>query len=448
MFPVTIPAVSLQVGSSYDCPMTPLLAERRLRAGRLLVGTAIVLSAFTLRLAVTSFSPLAAEISQELGLSKSYIGVFGMLPAAMFAVSGLIAPMPMVRLGLERTALVAMVATGLGMVARAFAPDGYLLFGFSAVALCGMGVTNIALPPLVKRYFPDRLALVSGLYVTLLQLGTIVPAFVAVPLSDVAGWRESIGIWAVFGFAAALPWLLVVRDRAGHDVADRTGSARLDEMDPDDGHGRSDRDGARPMRVWRTTLGWGMAVLFGGTSLITYTMFAWVPTMLTDAGASKAFAGSMVGVFPIVGLLPSLFASVIVTRLPNPFPAVALCVAGYVAGFLGLYAAPMAAPVLWVVLIGVGMSTFPMALVLINVRSRTRAGSTALSGFTQGVGYVISCFGPLCFGALHTVTGGWGSPMVLLACAAASVAIGGWFACRPGYIEDTRRPASVTVGAL
>ena len=63
----------------------------------------------------------------------------------------------------------------------------------------------------------DRLGVMSALYIALLQLGTIVPAFVAVPLADATSWRESIGLWAFFGFAAALPWLLIVRDRRGHD---------------------------------------------------------------------------------------------------------------------------------------------------------------------------------------------------------------------------------------
>ena len=42
-----------------------------------------------------------------------------------------------------------------------------------------------------------------------------------------------------------------------------------------------------------------------------------------------------------------------------------------------------------------------MALTLINLRTRTAAGSAALSGFTQGVGYAVACLGPLLFGMLH-----------------------------------------------
>src|SRR3546814_4480926 len=70
----------------------------------------------------------------------------------------------------------------------------------------------------------------------------------------------------------------------------------------------------------------------------------------------------------------------------------------------------MAAPLLWVPLVGLGPSTFPLGLTLINLRTRTPAGSAPLSGFMQGVGYAVACLGPLLFGELREATGGWTWP--------------------------------------
>ena len=42
----------------------------------------------------------------------------------------------------------------------------------------------------------------------------------------------------------------------------------------------------------------------------------------------------------------------------------------------------MAAPWLWAIIAGLGPATFPLGLTLINLRTRTPAGSAALSGFT------------------------------------------------------------------
>nr|WP_280369299.1 MFS transporter [Nocardia wallacei] len=381
------------------------------------------MSAFTLRLAVTAFTPLAERIGGDIGYSTAVVGVFGMIPTAMFAFAGVLTPIFVRRLGLERTALVAMLMAGVGQLARAMVPDTWELLALSALALAGMGIGNVVIPPLVKRYFADHLAVLSSLYITMVQLGTVMPALIAVPVADAAGWRVSLGLWSLLGFAAALPWLGVLRGRRGHDQADRT--ALPTGTPPAAG------------KVWRSPVAWGMAGMFGMTSLSTYAMFTWLPKIFSDAGASAAFGGTMVGVFSMIGLVAALTAPSVTARVRNPFPIVIGCAICFFVAFGGLLTAPMAAPWLWVVLLGLGPSTFPMALTLINLRTRTQAGSAALSGFTQGVGYTVACVGPLLFGVLHDLTGGWGAPFALLAVAVLVLLTGAWQACKPRMLEDT-----------
>ncbi|WP_169811019.1 MFS transporter [Nocardia amamiensis] len=377
------------------------------------------MSALTLRVAVTAFSPLADRIGAEIGYGIAVVGVFGMIPTAMFALSGLLTPILATRLGLERTALTAMLMAGTGMLIRVLMSGTMELLIFSALALAGMGIGNVVIPPLVKRYFPDRLAVISSLYIVMVQLGTVVPAFTAVPVAEAHGWRISLGVWALLGFAAAVPWLLVLR---GRDEGDRTAAP---EQAP------------RAGRVWRSPIAWGMAGMFGMTSLITYSMFTWLPKVLREAGASAGYGGAMVGLFAVVGLVAALTAPTMVARFRNPFPVVAGCAVLFFIAFAGLLIAPMAAPVLWVVLLGLGPSTFPMALTLINLRTRTPGGSAALSGFTQGVGYAVACAGPLLFGMLHTATGGWLAPFGMLGAAVLVLLTGAWQACKPRMLEDT-----------
>lgn len=390
--------------------------------GRLLVFAAIAMSALTLRLAVTSFTPLASQISDDLGFSSTVVGVFGMVPTAMFAVFGLLTPAIARRLGLEWTALLAMLMAGIGMLTRAMVGDTWSLLALSALALGGMGIGNVVIPPLVKRYFGDRLALMSTIYITGVQVGTILPAMVAVPLADAFDWRISLGVWSLLGFAAACPWLMVL----GRGRKTDTGSEAAVST-----------ESHAPGRPWRSPVGWGMAGMFGMTSLITYSMFTWIPKILTEAGASESFGGSMVALFSLMGLVAAFTAPTVCARMRNPFPIVVGCAVCYAIGFTGLLVAPMTVPILWVIVIGLGPSTFPMALTLINLRTRTHVGSAALSGFTQGVGYTVACLGPLLFGVLHEATDGWGAPFALLAVAVVIVLISAWAACKPRMLEDS-----------
>ncbi|MFD4366348.1 CynX/NimT family MFS transporter [Rhodococcus sp. NPDC058521] len=383
------------------------------------------MSALVLRLAVTSFTPLAAQIRDDIGFSPTVVGVFGMVPTAMFALFGIATPYLARWWGLERTALIAMLMAGTGMLLRAMVDDVWSLLALSALALGGMGIGNVVVPPLVKRYFSDRLALMSSVYIVGVQIGTIAPAFVAVPLAEAAGWRVSIAVWAAFGFAAALPWI-AVRLRARR--AEVRGTATEHHTDhPDQVRGQA----------WRSPVAWGMAAMFGMTSCITYSMFTWIPDILTSAGASESFGGAMVGVFSFMGLVAALGAPSLCARMTNPFPVVLACAACYLIGFAGLLLAPMSAPILWIVIVGLGPSTFPMSLTLINLRTRTHMGSASLSGFTQGLGYAVACVGPLLFGVFHDVTGEWGASFGLLTVAVVIVVIGGAQACKPRMMEDS-----------
>jgi len=142
----------------------PVLTLRPLWAGRAIVLVGIVLSAVTLRTAVTSITPQLDPIGADLGFGSAVAGVFGMLPVLAFAVFGLVTPVLVHRVGLERMALVAMLMAAVGTFTRSLAGDTLVLLALSALALGGMGVGNVVIPPLVKRYFPDRVGGLSTLH--------------------------------------------------------------------------------------------------------------------------------------------------------------------------------------------------------------------------------------------------------------------------------------------
>ncbi|RPE79942.1 MFS transporter [Vulcaniibacterium tengchongense] len=405
---------------------------------RALVLAGIVLSAFNLRTAVTSLTPLLDQLGREFGFGPTMTGVFGMAPTAAFALFGVATPGIAHRLGLERTALLAMALAAAGLLARAFAGDAHALLAASALALSGMGMGNVVLPPLVKRYFADRVGTVSTLYIAVLQVGTILPALFAVPLAHAAGWRTSLGAWSLVAAAAALPWLGVLwMERRGRSRQART-LARLHDaaVAPHDEAPELAR-AETPGKVWRSPVAWGLMLMFGNTSLVTYSMFTWLPKLLIEAGGSAALGGAMVALFSTLGLVSALLLPALAVRIANPFPIVLGCVAAYLVAFAGLLWAPMDAPMLWVALLGLGPSTFPLSLTLINLRTRTQAGSSRLSGFVQGAGYALSCLGPLLFGWLHERSGGWGWPFAFLLLCLVALTVGGRMACRPRLLEDT-----------
>jgi CP family cyanate transporter-like MFS transporter len=92
----------------------------------------------------------------------------------------------------------------------------------------------------------------------------------------------------------------------------------------------------------------------------------------------------------------------------------------------------------WVEALAIGLSQglFPLNLTLISLRARTSDGTAALSGFTQGVGYLIAAVGPLLMGIVYGVTGGWTLPLLMLSAIVVLQAVSGLLVARPRYVED------------
>jgi len=408
------------------CPASPGI-------GRALVLASILLSAFNLRTAVTSLTPLLDQLGHSFGFGPGTAGVLGMLPTAAFALFGVLTPKIAHRIGLEYSALLAMALAAAGLAARGFAGSTWQLLLSSLIALAGMGIGNVVIPPLIKRYFPQRIGTLSALYISIIQAGTLLPAIVSVPLVGAIGWPMAQLTWSLLAAAAMLSWVgVLMRERR---PGSRIGQVREQAVLPGDEAPELPAP-LPPRRIWRSPLAWNMALMFGMNSLLSYSIFTWLPLLFVKAGASAEFGGIMLAVFAGMGLLTALLIPTLAARMHNQFALIVCCVAAYAVAFPGLLLAPMAAPWLWTALLGLGASTFPLGLTLINLRTRTPAGSAALSGFTQGVGYTLSCTGPVVFGLLHAATGGWEWPFAFLALSVALCALGGWYICQPRWLED------------
>lgn len=396
-------------------------AVRPLWAGRAAAIIGIVLLALNLRTAVAVLSPILSYVSGDIPLDSIGIGFLGMLPPLAFAASGFIAPVVARRIGLELTTVLACAAMVVGPVLRGLAPSYPVLVLGSAFALAGMGFANIVLPPIIKKYFPDRVGLLTGTYVTLMSISASVPPLIAAPLAEAAGWRVTIGAWAVLAVGALIPWLVVLLQ-----------------------HRRTLAEGAVPVvsqallgRMPRSRVARAIALAFAMTALNVYALFAWLPEIVIDtAGATPTQAGALVALFGIIGLPAGLLAPVLATRVKNIGWVFVAAVASYVAGYLGLLLAPGAATWLWVLLIGSGPIVFPLCLVLINLRTRSHEGSIALSGFVQGIAYALGALGPLLIGLLHDLTGGWTVPLLFLLATTLLTLISAAMLAKPVLVED------------
>ncbi|WP_414497244.1 MFS transporter, partial [Streptomyces sp. CRN 30] len=182
---------------------------------RLLV-LGIVLAALNLRPAITSLGALLEEVRDGLGMSGSVAGLLTSVPPLCFAVFGVMAPRLARRFGPGAVVCAGMAAITAGLLVRPFAGNTAGFLTASALALMGIAVSNVLMPVIVKRFFPDRVGSMTGLYSMALACGTSIAAAATVPLTDALGgdWQPGLGVWAALAAVAVLPWLPFVRPRA------------------------------------------------------------------------------------------------------------------------------------------------------------------------------------------------------------------------------------------
>lgn len=383
-----------------------------------LVVTGIVVAAFNLRPGVTGLSPLLDAMGSEIHLSAVFLAFIGMLPPLLYGVSGFITPRLYNRFSGLTITLAAMVMITAGLGVRAVVDSPVIFLGLSVLALLGMGIGNVVVPPIVKSYFPDRVALMSTVHVGLLQLGTFIPPLVAVPLASAFEWRGSLLVWAGSAAVGVAIWvvLAVLRPAPRSQV-----SAAV-------------VGGSELLRLVKTRRAWALMTMTGLTSFNNFILFTWLPTLLTRSGFDAAFAGAMLALVTAIPLVLGFVLPLLAQKMRTASPIVAAFCLSLTVGYLGLWLIPTVAPVLWTVLLGIGISTFPLALTLITLRSHSAEASAALSGFVQGGGYLMAATGPLIFAFLiQNLDVMWPAYAVVLASTAVKFAVS-FSACRPGAI--------------
>lgn len=194
--------------------------------------------------------------------------------------------------------------------------------------------------------------------------------------------------------------------------------------------------------VARTRLGWAMCGFFGLQGWQAYAIFGWFAQLWRDAGFSPAQAGALVGVVAAVSIPFSWCLPAAAARRHDQRWLLLGVACWHPVGYVLLLVSPHSLGVLAAVLIGVGASTFPLSLTLIALRSRTAAGTAALSGFTQSVGYLLAGLGPFFVGLIYGRTNDWTAPLSMLLVLLVPQLLLGLYVASPGCVENQVRPGS------
>jgi CP family cyanate transporter-like MFS transporter len=261
----------------------------------------------------------------------------------------------------------------------------------------------------------------TGLYATALIGAAALSAAVAVPVANAFGgrWRAGLGIWAAPAAVALVLWLLQLRRPASESEASGEAIAGASSLLHD-------------------RIAWSLTLFFAIQSASFYATLAWLPSIFQSHGASEAEAGVLLGVSLVVGVGTALTVPAMAARARDQRGLVVTFTSCAALGWVGILVAPMSAPYVWAVLLGLGQNAlFPLALMLIVLRGGTVTSTAGLSTLVQTVGYLLAAFAPLALGALHDATGSWTTPVILLLVVLLPLLLSGIAAGRRGLVSPS-----------
>lgn len=413
-----------------EVPAEP--AERRQQnvAGGALILAGIVVVAANLRLSVSSTGPLLDQLRDRLHLGGAVVTLLPTLWVVIFAFAGPAGSSLARRYGAGSVLAASLAVLVAGSAVRGI-PDVPGLLAGSVLAGTGIALGNVLLPVVVRTYFPHRVGAVTGIYSTMIALGSTVAAGIAVPLSDTFGGPSGgLEFWTLPALAALILWTASRGRRRDRDTR---------AAHPAHGPGQPHI----PLTAAaKSKLAWAMTVAFGLQSMAGYVIMGWLPTVLHESGMSQAGAGTVLSVMFAVNTPLSFIVPLTAAKLRSQRPlALALGVV-FALGFVCLMVAPVSLAYVAAVLIGVGMAAFPLVLTMIGLRGGTPAGTAALSAFSQSAGYLIAAVGPIMFGILGHALHSWTVPlgvMVAVVLAQGSVA---------AYVGSPRRGTFAPAGSM
>ncbi|MGW3073664.1 MULTISPECIES: CynX/NimT family MFS transporter [unclassified Kitasatospora] len=398
----------------------PVPVRARL-AHPLLLLTGIVLVALNMRACLAAVSPMVGEIRQTFGLSATVGGLITTVPVLFQGVGAPLTPRLTRRFGAERVVLGAVLVLGAGVLLRVL-PSVAALYAGCVVIGVAIAVLNVSMPGLVKREFPDRAAAMTGVYSTTMLVGATIAAGTSVPLEHAlgGGWRASLGAWSLLALIAAVAWLPQVL------------RARQERQREQQGTPAAASAAAKPIEgIWKSPLAWQISLFMGISSLLVYTLVAWMPTILAEHGMDRGQAGLVFAFSNLVQVAGAFLVPLMAGRMTSQRALAAAMVALNGTGIALLLVAPVSAAWVSATILGVAQGgSLGLGLAFIVLRTRTAAGAAQLSGMSQAIGYLVAAAGPVGAGALRQLTGGWETPLVLMLVLVVVVGAAGWGAGR------------------
>ena len=349
----------------------------------------IVLIGTVLRSPFTALPTILGDIAQGLGVEVSSLGILTSLPRLMFALFSAFASRLAQKIGLEHLFTYCLLLLAMGSVIRIF--NLPLLYLGTLIIGASIAIFNVLLPSMIQANQPQKISLLTTLYVTAMGVSTAIASYLSVPITQASSWKGLILVLSLLCLVTLLVWL--PNHRHNH-------------------HLESQKEKQVKENILKSKDVWAIIIFGGLQSLLFYTSMTWLPTMAISAGLSNSDAALLASIFSLISIPFSMTVPSLTTHLSDGHRRIMLAIIS-IAGMMGI--AMLLYPannfLYWLVvhlLIGTACSAlFPYLMVCFSLKTSSPEKTAQLSGLAQTGGYILAAFGPAFFGYSFDLFQSW-----------------------------------------
>ena len=369
----------------------------------LIILSALILLAGSLRGGITALPPIIDVVQKELGLSAAQAGLVTSIPVFCFGFFTPLTSIVLRRVGLNHAVSLGLAIVIGGAIVRSL---GYSSTLFLGTFLIGLGTTagNLVITMLISRDFRHRAGIMTAIYSTMIDVTIAASTAFTFPLVAYICWQGAAGVWGVGPALLALAACLIVYPLKHPGVR------------PFLAHKAGWREAATASEIYRWPIAWLMACAFAINTFCYFGVAAWLPRILaemlqmnsTDAG----FAASSYHIIGVIAPLTMMAVQRLIRGQTSTILGIVSC------AWLLMPLGMLLLPSLWVVWSacgGLGQGAFfSITFTLVIERTATTAQTRTLSALVQSLGYGLGALGPWAIGRMFDLTANWFWPFIVL----------------------------------
>ena len=379
------------------------------KSNSILIILGVIFLSLILRTPITSVGAIVGPLKSILDINNTVAGFITTIPLIAFAIFS-----PMVakfsnKAGLEKTLLFSAVIISIGLGLR-FYINTYVFFITTFIIGVVITVVNVLLPGLVKKYYPEKIGIMTGFYAVVMNIGAAVAAGISYPIlsTNIGGKNFATGlavnIWIIIAVVNIVIYVAMSKNNNASEVTDTHEKV----------HG-----------YFKYSKMWTIMLSMGLQSALFYCSVSWFAEIMISKDFSPETAGLLLSISQFAQFPSTFIVPILADKLHNKLIIPVVITIGYLISLVGmLYTSGNFVLMLTFIIIFAlaGGGSFSYVMYLFSVKSRNESEAADISGLAQSGGYLLAAIFPPLLGYIRDISD-WNKALYVLILTAAVLLI-------------------------